>query len=114
MLPRERSLVGASRAAALTAAIALVLFALVPSSALSQTVSWTQRVVGGPPGMGNVALAHDSFRQVTVLFGGTTDGYNGNDQTWEWDVAAWNQRAVAGPSPRLLDALAYDSARHVV
>jgi Galactose oxidase, central domain len=77
-------------------------------------ISWTQQVVSGPAGRGDLAMAYDSDRHVTVLFGGTTDGFNGTNDTWEWDGAAWVQRTSNPPPARLLDALSYDSSRHFV
>src|SRR5262249_12266836 len=57
------------------------------------------------------ALAYDSARGVTVLFGGT--GYADYlADTWEWDGTTWTQR-ISGPSARTLHAMAYDSARRV-
>ena len=58
------------------------------------------------------AMAYDSARGVTVLFG----GYDGalDDETWEWDGVNWTQRIVSPrPSPRVTIAMAYDSARSV-
>ncbi len=60
----------------------------------------------------NHALAYDSARGVTVLFGGW-DGSAHIGDTWEWDGSVWTLRATTGPSPRSAHALAYDSARGV-
>jgi hypothetical protein len=74
-----------------------------------------QREVGGPSARANHALAYDTLRGVTVLFGGFYwDGsYDYDVGTWEWDGNAWTLCAVGGPSPRERHAMAYDAARGV-
>lgn len=62
------------------------------------------------------AMAYDSARKVTVLFGGRgfTDGedhYFGD--TWEWDGHTWTLRSTIGPPPRYQAAIAYDDSRRV-
>ena len=52
-----------------------------------------------PPGQGQHAMAYDTARGVTVLFGGHNSGGD-SSETWEWNGAAWTQPAVSGPSPR--------------
>ena len=56
------------------------------------------------------AMAYDSARKVTVLFGGwNQDGFL-ND-TWEWNGITWTQIATpTAPSPRNYPAMAYDPA----
>jgi hypothetical protein len=73
--------------------------------------------LGPPPSsrMGS-AMAYDSARGVTVLFGGRsgTYPYTYNSDTWEWNGTRWTQRSPAtSPSPRQEHALAYDSGRGV-
>lgn len=70
---------------------------------------WTQRApASSPPARGLHAMAYDSARQRTVLFGGTSGG---ND-TWEWDGNNWTQRFPAtSPPGRSCHAFVYDSAR---
>lgn len=68
--------------------------------------SWALRTTTGPASRAGHALAYDSARGVTVLFG----GFNFDD-TWEWDGATWTQRFASGPSVRYGHAMAYDSAR---
>lgn len=53
------------------------------------------------------AMAYDSARGVTVLFGGGDALHD----TWEWDGTTWTQRATTGPAGRIWHAMAYDSAR---
>ena len=76
-------------------------------------VEWTLRQNGGPPWVSESAMAYDSTRGVTVLFGGIgCPGYWCGD-TWEWDGITWELRSSTGPSPRNWHAMAYDSRRHV-
>jgi hypothetical protein len=55
------------------------------------------------------AMAYDSRRGRTVLFGGI--GIGPLDDTWEWDGSAWTQVATTGPAPRQEHAMAFDSQR---
>src|SRR5690242_17994803 len=72
---------------------------LASAPALAQSVAWAQRGVNGPSARSNHAMAYDTARGVTVLFGGA-DGNGGGlgAETWEWDGTAWTQRVVSGPS----------------
>jgi hypothetical protein len=72
---------------------------------------WMQRAIPGPSPRSSHAMAYDSARGVTVLFGGYTGTYNG--ETWEFDGNTWTRRVVDGPSPRTGHAMAYDSGRGV-
>lgn len=73
---------------------------------------WTQ--VGEiPGGRSGHAMAYDSVRGVTVLFGGSDSKSYLND-TWEWDGTFWTRKEAAGPPPRAGHALSYDSFRRVV
>jgi hypothetical protein len=90
----------------------LGLCVLAPAPAQAQSIEWTQRSVSGPSPRSSHAMAYDSARRVTVLFGGW-NGSNFNGETWEWNGSTWTQRAVSGPSPRDSHAMAYDSVRGV-
>ncbi|MBI1849031.1 MAG: hypothetical protein HYR85_01675 [Planctomycetes bacterium] len=58
------------------------------------------------------ALAFDSARNRTVLFGGTDLSFMGLADTWEWDGSNWTQASPAtSPPGRSSTALAYDSSR---
>ena len=76
---------------------------------------WIQRDVSGPSARANHALTYDTWRGVTVLFGGFYwDGsYHYDGGTWELDGNSWTQRIAVGPSPRERHAMAYDAARGV-
>lgn len=80
--------------------------------------TWTQSTPSGitPPARGAHAMAFDSVRGVTVMFGGALTGGGGNvADTWEWNGVTWTQRAVGQPGPAPINGhkLAYDSARGV-
>jgi hypothetical protein len=74
--------------------------------------AWSIRAETGPSAR-TTALAYDSIRNRTVLFGGHLGLGVMADDTWEWDGATWTQRIVPGPSARRGHAMAYDSARGV-
>ena len=88
---------------------------LLPTVAAGQCESWTQQnPVDAPSARVHVAMAYDSARGVTVLFGGSTDTSVVNNDTWEWNGTNWTQRTPASvPPPRYDHAMAYDSARGV-
>lgn len=58
------------------------------------------------------AMAYDSAREATVLFGGIRG--QGAEATWEWDGADWMERSASGPAARVLTAMAYDELRGVM
>jgi hypothetical protein len=76
--------------------------------------NWIQRTPPvSPPARAYHAMAFDSGRGVTVLFGGT-DGQSYRGDTWEWDGSNWIQRTPpVSPPPRMESTMAYDSARQV-
>jgi hypothetical protein len=76
--------------------------------------SWTLRnLVGTRPSVRIAhAMAYDTARRKTVLFGGIVQGAS-SDETWEWDGNTWARRVVPGPSGRDGHQMAYDSARGV-
>jgi len=80
---------------------------------------WERVAIAGsnPPAVSHHAMAYDSRREVTVLFGGLIDSSgNAQDQTWVWNgaVKKWAQAPWTSPSPRYAHAMAYDVARGVV
>lgn len=96
--------------AALLAAVAL------PGAARAQVPRWTQLMPATHPTVREgAAMAYDSVRGVTVLFGGRDSStfpatYFG--ETWEWTGTVWTQRAPAhSPSGRAYHTMAYDSER---
>lgn len=79
----------------------------------SESVTWQQALPTElPPARDLAALAYDSVRGVTVLFGGRADTYSFLQDTWEWSNGEWAQRFPStSPSARSAHAMAYDSAR---
>jgi hypothetical protein len=71
---------------------------------------WTQMADTGPVARSFHAMAYDSDRGRTVLFGGQIPGDFLND-TWDWDGTEWTQVADTGPSPRDACGATYDTAR---
>src|SRR5262249_18210622 len=68
-----------------------------------------------PPGRYQHALAYDSARGRTVLFGGSAGpafNYLPIQDTWEWDGTDWTQRVIPlSPPARANHVLAFDSGR---
>ena len=66
------------------------------------------------------AMAYDSARGVTVLFGGEDSSGVKLDGVWEWDGVSWELRTPddpegdGNPTARYEHAMAYDSARGVI
>jgi hypothetical protein len=75
--------------------------------------AWVQVASAGPGERAFHAMAHDSRRGRTVLFGGSVYSPVPDAEltTWEWDGATWAQVATTGPSARANHAMAFDSAR---
>jgi hypothetical protein len=76
-------------------------------------VHWLQRATASsPPGRCSHALAFDSQRGRTLLFGGLDSQFTSIGDTWQWDGSIWTQLAsVTSPAARSAHALAYDSVR---
>ncbi len=97
----------------LVALIAVLgLCVVAPGAALAQSVAWNQRVVSGPTEL-VTAMAYDSARGVTVLFGGRNRNGGGEFSTWEWNGITWALRSISGPLGRYGHAMAYDATRGV-
>jgi hypothetical protein len=75
--------------------------------------NWTQMNDIGPPARSDSAMAYDSQRKRTVLFGGTSGSTLFGD-TWEWDGEDWTEVANDGPTRRSQHSLVYDSSRHLI
>ena len=105
-----------ARAAAAGAMLVALAAALLPTAAHGQvavTASWVQATNQGPSARGGAAMAYDSARQRSVLFGGSDGSSSYLSDTWQYDGASWTQIQVAGPQARYLGLMAYDSARSV-
>ncbi|MCG3197439.1 MAG: hypothetical protein GHCLOJNM_01925 [bacterium] len=77
--------------------------------------NWTQRAPAvSPPPRFRFAMAFDSARNRTVLFGGQGENVLLGD-TWEWDGTNWQQKTpMQSPSARRGHGMTYDSARERV
>ena len=61
----------------------------------------------------SAAIAYDSDRNVTVMFGGF-DSLGRQSDLWEFDGSDWVKRTTTGtPSTRYVSAMVYDSIRHI-
>lgn len=69
---------------------------------------WTQRANFGPSPRSSSAMAYDSLRRRTILFGGFANAPVGD--TWEWDGSFWTQMQDIGPAARFSCAMDYDSS----
>jgi Galactose oxidase, central domain len=75
---------------------------------------WTQKEDIGPSARFGHAMAYDSVRSRTILFGGSLliGGASGSvNDTWEWNGEFWTQMANSGPAARQDHALCFDSVR---
>ncbi len=70
-----------------------------------------QRASDGLAAREGHALAFDSTRSVTTLFGGFRGFGVYDGETWEWDGTRWTQVATTGPSPRYSPGMAFDPLR---
>jgi hypothetical protein len=74
---------------------------------------WTEMKVTGPSARNSAALAYDSARGISVLFGGSTqEGVSG--ETWGWNGQEWVENRAALTEGRFNSAMAYDAARRKV
>jgi hypothetical protein len=78
--------------------------------------TWTQLAPpSSPRALREYAMAYDSERSITVVFGGTTSGGSTLSDTWEWDGSTWyNKSGFSGEPyflccPRNGAAMAFDS-----
>lgn len=100
------------------------LLTAVPPSFSSETwvwngTSWSQVLsVETPAARYAGAMAYDSVRERTQLFGGVISIAGGTAEiegkSWEWDGASWTEQVPgASPADRAGSAMTYDSARSV-
>jgi len=90
-----------------------MLLAGAAAPAPGQEPQWVQRSVSGPGARASAAVAFDSARGVTVLFGGGNGTGVLLGDTWEYDGTSWTRRLASGPTPRAEAKMAYDSHRGV-
>lgn len=95
----------------LTPAEVAALAALAPPA--PQGIRWQLRTDSGPSARADMAMAFDSSRNVSVLFGGASSN-SFNNETWEWDGTVWTLRSPgSSPSARSNYSMAYDPVRGV-
>jgi len=103
-----------ARAALLTVG-AMTLLSIGVSSHADECIGdlgWIRVATDGPEPRHGTAVAYDSRRRVTVLFGGEGDALY--DDTWEWDGESWTRHETkVRPPARRFHRLAYDSRRGV-
>lgn len=91
----------------------------ISSSQTTETWEWDgflwQQVATAtmPPGRFDFALAYDSVRGVTVMYGGLNGSALQSD-TWEFDGVDWMLRTTGGPPARQGHAMTFDVARSEV
>ncbi len=81
---------------------------------LPSTYNWVQiSPATNPAARYDYAMAYDSARQKTVMFGGmNSDQMSSRNDTWEYNGTTWTQISPAtSPSIRWSPAMVYDSAR---
>jgi hypothetical protein len=104
-------------AAAITAVVLVAGFAPVAPGvrASSTPPNWErQSPAQAPAGRQFPAMAYDSRRGRTVLFGGDSYPHTNYLDTWEWDGSAWSSFfTVPSPPASVGPGMAYDSARGV-
>lgn len=93
--------------------LSAVLGLLLAASGLAQSPNWSSPSV--LPGVrSHHAMAYDTARGKTVLFGGYRPGTNALGDTWEWDGYGWSQRTPAqSPPARSMHVMAFDRTRGV-
>ncbi len=75
---------------------------------------WLRRVGSGPSPRNRHAMAYDSSRGVTFLFGGFLGRFLGSSrETWRWDGQHWLLRSSSGPPANSEHSMAYDLSRGV-
>jgi len=101
----------------------IVLFGGIgPSGYLADTwewdgSAWTNVTPAGSPPVGpsarsEHAMAFDSARNRSILFGGIDASLTENSETWEWNGTAWLQSTPStSPPSRRAHGMAFDSAR---
>ena len=68
---------------------------------------WTERANFGPVARRGAAMAYDSARGVTVMFGGNPGTGTFLGDTWEWDGKVWAQVSDMGPIARAYAGMAF-------
>jgi Galactose oxidase, central domain/Kelch motif len=98
--------------------IALTVLLPTQSARAACTASyWVyQNSVQSPPAARRShAMAYDSFRGVTILFGGLDTNNAVLNDTWQYDAHGWKQLTPAhSPAPRFYHTLSYDASKGTI
>ena len=70
--------------------------------------TWTLITTEGPSARRQPAMAYDSRRGVTVLFGGQNMANQNLSDTWEWNGTTWTEVSAGGPAPRFGATMVFD------
>ncbi len=70
---------------------------------------WRLKSTTGPSARSDHAMAFDSQKDVTLLYGGFATGLE--QGLWEWDGATWRQRTPLGPGRRFGIGMVFDAQR---
>lgn len=99
-------------------AVFMLWSALIPvrSSAACLELAWQDVLVNqSPSGRRGHAMAYDSFRGVTILFGGLDRNDVVLNDTWLFDKHGWKQLQPAhSPPARFRHTLSYDASRGII
>lgn len=75
---------------------------------------WIDRGSSGPSPRYRAAMAYDTARGVTMLFGGNGQTPQPLLDTWEWNGQSWTLRTTNGPALFSVFGLVYNSRAHAV
>jgi hypothetical protein len=111
MLPRTFLIL--ARVITMKFSTCLVLASLFSADCVAQAPDWTLvQTATKPFARGYHAMAYDSDRKVTVLFGGRDVFVQSHNDTWEYDGKNWQEiKPPLSPSARSGHMMVYDSAR---
>ena len=90
--------------------------ASAPAGASCLQLAWNTVLVNqSPPGRLGHGMAYDSFRGVTIMFGGLDTNSIPLADTWQFDAHGWKQLQPAHvPPARFRHTLSYDASRGVI
>jgi len=117
---RTRTIINWQLVAVILITLTTILNLTNHASAQNCQLGWVNRTFPnqiGPFPRYNMAMAYDSNRKVTVLFGGQTitqqEGFKILSDTWEYDGSNWVKISVDGPGQRYGATMTYDQNRGV-
>ncbi|MCC6907882.1 MAG: hypothetical protein IT430_08090 [Phycisphaerales bacterium] len=96
---------------ALMMALCAILLCAGEAALARQCAGWSQVAQTGPGARRSHAMAYDSLRHVTLMFGGGNWLNTRHDDLWQWDGSEWTMLADGGPPARSWAGIAYDSWR---